>query len=121
VIRRLRGRVQATGAGFVVGSQVSLACDIQGVIVDLLIDRDSNRIEGAVIAFDTGPGEPTLYQPISLNMLRRVADGFAVAVAIDGDLDGLAAALHAAPMPYVGNMCRPARPAMATPQSRWTH
>lgn len=105
-----------------VGSQVSLTlCDIRGVIVDLLLDKDLTRIESAVIAFDTGPGEPMLYQPISVHRLQRVAGGFAVSVAIEGDLDGLTAALHASPVPYAGNSGRLSRSFMATPQSRWTH
>jgi hypothetical protein len=56
---------------FVVGSTVSFVlCDITGVIVDLVLDEDFTFIQYAIIAFDTGPGEPPALTSCQKNCMQ---------------------------------------------------
>lgn len=107
---------------FIVGSTVSLRVgDIIGTIVDVVTHKDRMSIEYAVIAFDAGPGEVTLYQPILWNLLRPVAAGFLINMPRDSNGGGLPDALHPAPMRYGGNTRVLTSHFIPTPQSSRVH
>jgi hypothetical protein len=108
-------------SNFVVGRTVRVAlCELTGVIVDLVVSATSGLIEFVVVAFDGGPGEPMVYQPVSWNLLRPAGSGFVVSTSTQ-DAEGLPQALHAYPVRYGGNSSRLAAHAVPTPQSARVH
>ena len=107
---------------FVVGSPVSLAGeDISGVIVDVVLNKSRSRVEYAVVAFDTGPGEPILYQPVSWSSLLPVLGGFCLAPSPGDSGDELPEAMDPEPRLYGGNSRLALRWNVPTPQSARVH
>lgn len=106
---------------FVVGQTVSVPlCELTGVIVDVVLAEGLGSIAYVVVAFDTGPGEVTLFQPVPWDLLHGADVGYFVSAAAE-DPDALPAALQALPVRYGGNWSRLATRFVPTPQSARVH
>ena len=100
--RSRRDRKSATR--FAVGTTVVLSPhNICGVVIDLVLNEELDEISFAIVAFETGGEDPTLYQPIRWNLLRRARGRFVVNAAADAIETGVPAALSAMPLSYGGN------------------
>lgn len=84
----------ASHENFVVGTTVRLIpYGITGVVIDLVLDTATAMIRYAIVAFDSGIGEPIVYQPIRWNLLNKIKGGFIVNAHTDAIIDDLPAAL----------------------------
>lgn len=120
-LRSKRGRDWAVG--LTVGATVELApYQIVGIIVDLVLDEDLQDVRYVVVAFDGGPAEPVLYQPIRSNLLYRKSLGeFCVNAADDALEAGMPLALITTPVAYGGNARRSDQTFAPTPLSFRLH
>jgi hypothetical protein len=119
-MRRLNAGVGSLPT-FIVGRTVSFSvCELSGVIVDLVLSKAGGLIEYVVVAFDTGPGDLMVYQPVSWSLLRPAGPGFVVITSAQ-DAGDLPEALHAYPVRYGANTSRLATRAVPTPQSARVH
>jgi hypothetical protein len=118
----LQRRSRARPNAFVVGTTVVLAPhNVRGIVIDLVLSDNIDQILYAVVAFDTGLGEPVIYQPIRWNLLRRARGEFVVNAALEAIETGIPAALAAVPLSYGGNARRREEAFTPTPQSVCVH